>query len=237
MRPVDRVASLEPDDAPPAALGEEAARVGGVLVQLGEAGLEPLEDRHRAGEVRALLRVELRNAGVLAVRRSEALLRLALLVVGVDLLDVEDGQRPAVLVGERDAVALRRLGDGEADGKRPGQPAREPHGLDDAVVVLLAHEAGEGRERAGGEHVEVGQLAGGQRDDLERVDVAGALARPRYERAAVRRDELVRGDGAHARTSEPTRPSSSSFWTTIRALSSGDCASVSTTISGLSGAS
>ena len=36
---------------------------------------------------------------------------------------------------------------------------------------------------------------------------------------------------------EPTSPSSSSFWTTIRALSSGVCASVSTTISGLSGAS
>ena len=165
----------------------KSARVSaGILVQLRELGLEPLEDGDRAGEVRVLLRVEPRDAGMLAVRRPEALLRLALLVVGVDLLDVEHGEPSAALVGERHPVALRRLGDGQADGQRPAQAVRELHRLDDALVVLAAHEAGERGERAGGEHVEVGELARRERDDLERVDVVGARARPLDEHAAVR---------------------------------------------------
>ena len=190
----------------------KSARVSaGSLWSSREVGLGPLEDGHRPGEVRGLLRVELRDAGMLAVGRAEALLRLALLVVGEDLLDLEHRERAAALVRERDAVARRRLGHGEADGQRPGQPVGEPHRLDDALVVRLAHEAGQRRERARGEHVQVGQLARGQRDDLERVEVVGALARARSTSdAAVRADQLVGRDGAHARTSGPTRPSSSS---------------------------
>jgi len=61
---------------------------------------------------------------VSVVRRAEAALGLALAVVLVDLVDVEDGELAAALVGERDAVVLGRPVDGEADRKRPWEPAR-----------------------------------------------------------------------------------------------------------------
>ena len=71
-------------------------------------------------------------------------------------------------------------------------------------------------------------------EPLERVDAVGPLARPVDERPAVRRDQSVLdGDGAHAATAAGTSPSSSSFATMSCALSSGACASVSITSSGV----
>src|SRR5205807_6883990 len=110
--------------------------------------------------------------------------------------------------------------------------------LDDAEVILAAHEALERRERAARDHVEVGDLAGRQRHDLVRLDAVGTLARPVDEPAAVRLDELLaRRDRRHAATSSFTRPSSASLSTISRALSSGSCSSVLITSSGFSGAS
>src|SRR5262249_46908850 len=100
-------------------------------------------------------------------------------------------------------------------------------------------EALERRERANGEHVEVGDLAGGQRDALEVLDAVRPLARPVDQPAAVGADQLLRGgDGAHAATSAAgSTPSSSSRASTSCALSSGLSASVSTMISGDTGSS
>ncbi len=84
------------------------------------------------------------------------------------------------------------------------------HLLDDAVVVGLAHEALERRERAGREHVEIGELARRERHDLERVEIVGCVAGAIDERAAVRRDQTIGRDGRHAVTLAGTRPSSSS---------------------------
>ncbi len=67
------------------------------------------------------------------------------------------------------------------------------------------------------------------------VDAVRPLARAVDERAAVRRDEVIDGDGAHDATAAGTSPSSSSFATTSCADSSGECASVSITSSGLVG--
>ena len=55
--------------------------------------------------------------------------------------------------------------------------------------------------------------------------------------AAVRRDQVIRRDSAHAATAAGIRPSCSSFSMTTCADSSGVLPSVSTTISALSGAS
>src|SRR5262245_7956620 len=111
------------------------------------------------------------------------------------------------------------------------------HLLDDAAVVRFPHEALERRERARGEHVEVRQLARGQGHDLECREVVGRVARAIDQRPAVWRDEAVRRRDRHAVTFAGTRPSSSSLATTYAADSSGSTPSVSTTISGLSGAS
>src|SRR4029079_17974430 len=102
-------------------------------------------DRDLAGEVARVLRVEARNSRMRVLRGAEALLGFALLVVVVELLDLEDGQRTALAVGERDAVSVGRGLDRETDRHRPGEPVREVHVLDDALVVLAAHEALERR--------------------------------------------------------------------------------------------
>ena len=163
MRPVDRVARLEADHAPPASLGEGSAGVGRVHRDLRERRLRPLEDRHAACEVERLLLVQPRHAGVVVLDRAEAALGLALLVVLVGLVDLEHGQRLAGLVGEHDLIPVRGAIDGEADRERPGQAARQPHLLDHALVVVLVHEALERRERAARDHVQVGELARGER--------------------------------------------------------------------------
>ena len=64
--------------------------------------------------------------------------------------------RPSASVRQTASPAGRSV-DGEGDRQRPRQAAREPHLVDDAPVVGLAHEALEGRERARGEHVEIAE--------------------------------------------------------------------------------
>jgi hypothetical protein len=142
---VDRVAGLEADDPLPAALGEERPRLTRILVQFRESRLGALEHRHRAGDVVVRLAVEPRDARMSVVGRTETALRLALLVVAVDLLDLEDGERAAVLVRERDPVAARLVLDGEAHRQRPRKAAREAHVLDHTLVVGGRHEARQGR--------------------------------------------------------------------------------------------
>ncbi len=196
-----------------------------------------LEDRDAAAEIERLLVVEPRHARVLGVGRAEALLGLALGVVLEDLLHLERREQAALLVGEGDGVALWRLVHGQADGQRPGQAGRQAHAADDRLVVLAAHEALQRRQGARREHVEVGHLARGEGQQFQRVDAIGPLARAVDERPAVRADEVLDGDGAHEATAACTSPSSSSLATTSCADSSGECASVSITSSGLAGSS
>jgi len=201
VRPVDRVPRLEADDALPAALGELGPGVGRVERQLGEGGLGSLEHGHAAGEVVRVLAVEARDARVLFLGGAEAELGLAALVVVVDLLDVDHAHCAAALVGQRDAVACGRAGDCETDRQRPGQAAREVHLLEHPLVVLLGHEPFERRERARGEHVQVGQLPRAEAHAVEAGDVL-RLARAVDEPPAVRRDQVFRRDRAHSVSSE-----------------------------------
>src|SRR5262245_17641563 len=237
MRAVDRVARLEADDAAPASLLERLAGVRRVEGELRERWLGTVEDRDLAGEVEGVLRVEAGDSGMRLVGRAEAALGLALLVVLEGLLDVEDRQRAPVCVDERDAFSRRRGLYGQADGKRPREPVREVHVLDDALVVLAAHEPFERRERARGEHVQVGHLARRERDRLERLQVVRPLSGAVDERAAVRLDQAGLGGNTHAATSTGTSPSFSSSATTSSALCSAVSVSVSSTISGSVGSS
>src|SRR5262245_23305169 len=189
-----------------------------------------------------MLRVKAGDSGVRLVGGAKTALGLALLVVVEGFLDLEHRERPAALVCERDAVSLGGGLDGEADGERPREAVREVHVLDDALVVLAAHEALERRERARCEHVQVRHLARGQRDDGQRLEVVRPLAGAIHEHAPMRRDQrrsnsLLQSLFGHAGTSTGRRPSRSSSATTIPALSSGLCSSVSSTISGSVGSS
>ena len=124
-------------------------------------------------------------------------------------------------------------------GSAQGSPFGEAHVLDDALVVVATHEALERRQSADGEHVQVGDLARGQSHGLERIHAVGPFAEPVDELSPMRLDQALGryGNGGHAATCAGIRPSSSSFAITTSADSSGVLPSVSTTISGLSGAS
>ena len=169
-----------------------------------------------------------------ARRRScGRLLGLALLVVLEDLLDLERRRAGVPASSARATGSPRRSRvDGEADGKRPGQAAREAHLADDAVVVLAAHEALERRQGARRDHVEVGELARRELETLERVEVVG---RSPVRSTSVPPCGAMRRSTVTTVTRVPrpaTRPSSSSFARTSAADSSAS-RSVSTTSSAL----
>ncbi len=82
------------------------------------------------------------------------------LVVGVDFLDVEEGQQVAVDVAQGKRLALGHAvagGDRQGDGQRPEGAVGQPHLADDALVVGLAQEALQGREPADGQQLEVAE--------------------------------------------------------------------------------
>ena len=92
-------------------------------------------------------------------RRSRPPLEVAL----EDLVDVEPAERLAFVARELDRVALRDVEvGGQGDRDRPVLAAGQRHVLDDALPVLGALGAGEGREAAVADHLEVGGLAIGE---------------------------------------------------------------------------
>lgn len=103
------------------------------------------------------------------VGRGGAVDRLCLSVVvgGPDVLHVDDGQRHPLGIAQGEAVPVPEppgqvLGDVEGDGDRPERPVGEPHRGADRGPALLPEESAQGREAAGGQQLEVAELAGGQ---------------------------------------------------------------------------
>ena len=228
VRAVDRVAGLEADDAAPASLRERLARVSrdrgrapGTAARAGRRR-SPCR-RGRAGAARRGAR--LRDAPRRSCGSSCSASRSLSYSKTSSTSSTASGRPSPSASATRSPCGCRF--DGEADGKSPGEPVREVHVLDDALVVLAAHEALERRERARREHVQVGHLTRGQRRRLERSRSSG--------RSPVRSTSdppcgAIRLSGAchcdcpgvaHAGTSSWTRPSSASLPRMSPALSSG----------------
>ena len=126
------------------------------------------------------------------------------LAIGLpDVFDVEDGEHDAFGIAQGDLGAARLellgefLGDVERDRHRPENAVGQSHLAADAFVVGFVHEAGERREAAVAEHLEVADLA-------RREVPGGPIARFGFgvgrlfavedevnEFAAVRRDEMA----------------------------------------------
>ena len=166
VRPVDRVAGLERDDALPAALLERRLGLGRrrvaaherVLVVRQRVGLD------RAGEAAGALGADRGDARVLLVGRAVDLLGLELDVLVEDLLDGEAPELLAVRGGQLDDVADRALEVGrERDRDRPELAGGEAHVAADRLVVGRALEARERREAAVREQLEVAGLTVGER--------------------------------------------------------------------------
>ena len=112
------------------------------------------------------------------------------LAIGLpDVFDFDHGEHHAFGIAEGDLVALLELvgeflGDVERDRHRPERAVGEPHLVADRFVVGLAHEAGERREAAVAEQLEVAELA-------RREVPGGPIARLRFDFGGA-----AGGDGA-----------------------------------------
>ena len=159
---VDRVAGLEGDDPLPAARLEVGLVLGRRLVAAHEGLLVVGQrvDLDRAGDAAAALLVDRGDAGVLLVGGAVDLLGLALDVALEDLLDLDPAQRLAFVAGELDDVADLALEVGrQGDRDRPVLAVGGAHLGADALPVGGALEAGQRREAAVADHLEVGGVA------------------------------------------------------------------------------
>ena len=159
---MDRVARLEGDDPPPAALGERRLRLGRRLVAAHERLVVVGQRVHLdlAGDAALALAIDRRDARVLGVGRPVDLLGLEGEVALEDLADVEASERLAVRRREVDHIAGPALEVGrERDRDRPVLPRRQAHRLTGRAPVVGAQKAAEGREAPDGEQLEVRGLA------------------------------------------------------------------------------
>ena len=130
-------------------------------------------------------------------------------LVGVALEDLGDGhhrERLVARVAQRDLAAGRErlwIGDGQRQRHREEDAVREPHLVHDPPIVGGAHEAGERREGAGRQQLEVAQRAHAElhrrqperaREDLRPLGFGDEQV---DEGTAVRGDEI--GSAGHDR--------------------------------------
>src|SRR5207253_2929568 len=90
------------------------------------------------------------------------------------------------------------------------------------LVVVASHETFERGECARREHPQVGELTGGERNRLERLEIGRAPARAIDEFAAVRLDELQVGRCDRHAITAPNNPFSSRKPRMRSALASAD---------------
>ena len=146
--------------------------------------------------------------GMRVLGGAEDRLRLFLAIDLVDFGEFQDGDTNAGLRRQRDILAGRQrtrggLVDAERDRNRPRHAGREAQIVAAANVVGLAHEAGQRRERARGEHLEVGDFARAERHDRELFGMGakggqfgGGRLQVNEITAAVRGNRII-SDAAH----------------------------------------
>ncbi len=233
VRAMGRITGLERDDFFPSALAERSARLARLepVFHEGAAG-DVVDQNHAAGEAIRRHRGDVLRAWMRVFGSAENRLGFALAIDFVDLGELQDREPLAVIGGQRDIGAdlerMRgRLVDRERDRNRPRRARRKAHLVAAARVVGFAHESGQRRERARGEHLEVRDIARGQSHIGQRRDVCaqrGALGRRRFQidqlAAAVRGDRVV----AHAHREPPAdalrAALSAALWRGIKFLSS-----------------
>jgi len=109
--------------------------------------------------------------------RSEHFARLALAVIGEDVLHGHHGGKLAVRAGQRHALALVQaardvVGRRKGDGSAPRQPVRQAHLWHALLVVRLRDESLERAERADLQHFQIGVVALLQPDRSQRAGLA-----------------------------------------------------------------
>ena len=198
---VDGIPGLEGDHGVPFALGElGAGSVGGEGVVDKRLIGQLVDQHHRAAEVDRSRLTHRRNAGVGPIGGSVDALGLVILIGAELVVHRHDREHGAVRMGQGDVLVERAafgflIGHLKTDGDAPGVPFREPHIVDDGVVVLLSDEALEGAVDAGGDALEIVEVAvaerqGRQRSGCLQSSVALAAGQLAFDQVtAVRVDE------------------------------------------------
>ena len=202
MGSMDGVSGLEADHLLPALLREELPQFVGLVVVAGERTWVGLvdEERNLAAEERVALTVQGGHAWMLAVCGAVDLEGLALLVVGVAVLDDHGGDDLPFARRKRYLLALAYLsrlvfGDGERDGHAPRQAVGEAHTVDDALVVIADHKTRERREDACGDHLQVRERPRAYRDPAQPLGLPCSLLALVLRRSSVYERPAVRDAG------------------------------------------
>lgn len=182
---VHGVAGLEGDDPAPAELVEVCAQLSGGVPQVDKVVvLQAVDSLELTADVELTSRVEeVVDGRVLGVAAKD-LLGLELLVRAVDILNCEDGQVAVVTeVAQSDAGTgldtilvnglLRQVeGYGHAEEGTVDQTVL----LDDAIVVLLSHEALQRGKATSDDQLQITKLTLGQQECGQRLCLGGQLS-------------------------------------------------------------
>lgn len=151
---VHRISRLEADDGAPTALLECLPCLQGIKRERRELRRLPaVQQPHRASHVRLRPLVQLADPRVRLVGGAVHKFRLPALLVRVDLGDLEDAVDHIILLADQGhpLTGAQPPGQGRVDRQRdrnrPHQAVGQVHGFEHGVVVLLGHEACQGRER------------------------------------------------------------------------------------------
>jgi len=168
--------------------------------------LRHLEHLERPAEAELAPGEHLTVGGVFLVGASQALGRLFMRVGFKDLIHAHPGNQVVIGVAQGDFPPFLnavQFGDGQGDGDGPDQPVSQPHVVQHAVIIGLAHKAVERGEPAKGQQFQIAQTA---RRQLESGSLAGtarqifalAARNPKIDQfAAVRRIQFDFIHGFH----------------------------------------
>ena len=136
--------------------------------------LRHLEDFERPAETELAPGEHLPIGGVFLIGASQAIGRLFMRVGFEDLVYAHPSDQVVIGVAKSDflsCVNAVQFGDRQGDRDRPDQPVSQPHVIQHAVIIGLAHEAVERGEPTKGQQFQVAQTA---RRQLQGGSLAGA---------------------------------------------------------------
>ena len=166
------IAGLEGGDIRPTSLEKHGPRLGGADIEFGISGgiFAFAQHRDAAGQINIALLQNLRHARMFRIGRAIDVLGLEFLVDRIFIANLHNSEYFAgIRVDERDFLfSMDAVGevfaDGERDGDRPEETARQLHVQTRTAPVIVPHKAVKRRVGAHGQHEDVGDGARIQRN-------------------------------------------------------------------------
>ena len=163
VRAMHGIAGLEGHHIRISHLRQQFAHFGGGAPQFREIEvLRHLQHFEGTAEAELAPGEHLPVGGVFFIRASQTLGRFFMRIGFEDLVHAHPGDQVVIGIAQGDFLPFFdavQLGDRQGDGNRPDQPVGQPHVVQHAVIIGLAHEAVERGEPAKGQQFQVAQTA------------------------------------------------------------------------------